>query len=116
MPDQTAAVVSVIVDTLEYIVIVILMSVIYQIGVKMVVPVPTLMETSLVTVQLIMVVLDVKIFVMDVVITPVLEGELVQVIMRVTTHVCVCLDGQDNGVRILKVSMIVIISTLQLAT
>ena len=99
MPDQTAVVVSVIVDTLEYIVIVILMSVIYQIGVKMVVPVPTLMETSLVTVQLIMVVLDVKIFVMDVVITPVLEGELVPVMMRVTTHVCVCPDGKDHDVR-----------------
>ena len=112
MPAQTAVVVCVIVDTLEHLVIVILMSVIYQIGVKMTATVPTLMEASLVTVQPITVVLDVKIFVMDVVITPVLEGELVSVILRVTSRVCVCLDGQDHSAKNLKVGMTVMYITM----
>ena len=74
--------VCVIVDTPEYIVIVILMSVIHQgVYVKMVETVPTLMEASLVIVQSLMVVLHVQISVMHVVITPVLEEELVSVII-----------------------------------
>ena len=81
-PVQTAVVVCVKVDTLEYIVIVISMSVIHQgVCVKMVVVVPTLMEASLVIVQPLMVVLHVQISVMHVVIASVLGEELVSVTM-----------------------------------
>lgn len=100
-PGLTAVVVCVIVDTLECIVIVILMSVIHQVVfVKMVVTVPILMEASFVIVQSIMVVLHVQIFVMHVVMSPVLEEELVSVTtMGIATHVCVYLDGKDHDVK-----------------
>ena len=100
-PGLTAVVVCVIVDTLECIVIVILMSVIHQGGcVKMVVTVPILMEASLVIAQSIMVVLHVQIFVMHVVMSPVLEEELVSVTtMGIATDVCVYLDGKDHDVK-----------------